>query len=106
MGTTNSPMQQSTAEVGGATAYDAAYDGYRHLAAGLTCGLSGLAAGMCIGVVGDAGVRAVGLNAELFVPSVLILIFAEALALYGLIIGLILGVSPLSKACMFNKDTM
>mgnify|MGYP002046564985 CR=1 FL=1 len=37
-----------------------AFDGYRHLAAGLTCGLSGLAAGMAIGIVGDSGVRAVG----------------------------------------------
>jgi V-type H+-transporting ATPase proteolipid subunit len=82
-----------------------AYDGYRHLAAGLVCGLSGLAAGMAIGVVGDAGVRAVGLQADLFVPSVLILIFAEALALYGLIIGLILGVAPLAAACDFSAET-
>ena len=32
--------------------------GYKHLAAGLCCGLSGLAAGLAIGIVGDAGVRA------------------------------------------------
>merc|ERR1712153_4827 len=69
-----------------------AFDGFRHLAAGLTGGLSGLAAGMAIGIVGDSGVRAVGKQPALFVPSVLILIFSEALALYGLIIGLILGV--------------
>lgn len=35
------------------------FDGYAHLAAGLSCGLAGLAAGMAIGIVGDAGVRRV-----------------------------------------------
>jgi V-type H+-transporting ATPase 16kDa proteolipid subunit len=46
-------------------------------------GLSGLAAGMAIGIVGDAGVRAVGQQEKLFVGMILILIFAEALGLYG-----------------------
>ena len=108
----NSPVAQQGDVVIDGTSYSvpaltvySAYDGYRHLAAGLVCGLSGLAAGMAIGVVGDAGVRAVGLQADLFVPSVLILIFAEALALYGLIIGLILGVAPFSKACAFDAST-
>ena len=76
-----------------------AFDGFRHLAAGLTCGLSGLAAGMAIGIVGDSGVRAVGQQPALFVPSVLILIFSEALALYGLIIALILGIKSPAKVC-------
>ena len=67
------------------------YMGYAHLAAGLCCGLSGLAAGMAIGVVGDAGVRAVGQQEKLFVGMILILIFAEALGLYGLIVALILS---------------
>ncbi|RLN70155.1 hypothetical protein BBJ28_00000279 [Nothophytophthora sp. Chile5] len=67
------------------------YTGFAHLAAGLCCGLSGLAAGMAIGVVGDAGVRAVGQQEKLFVNMILILIFAEALGLYGLIVALILS---------------
>ena len=67
------------------------YAGYAHLAAGLSCGLSALAAGLAIGVVGDAGVRAVGQNEKLFVGMILILIFAEALGLYGLIVSLILS---------------
>jgi V-type H+-transporting ATPase proteolipid subunit len=33
------------------------FDGFAHLASGLSCGLAGLAAGMAIGIVGDAGVR-------------------------------------------------
>jgi V-type H+-transporting ATPase proteolipid subunit len=46
---------------------------------------------MAIGIVGDAGVRAVGQQDKLFVGMILILIFAEALGLYGLIVALILS---------------
>ncbi len=74
----------------GGTKYSS-YTGYAHLSAGLCCGLSGLAAGMAIGIVGDAGVRAVGQQEKLFVGMILILIFAEALGLYGLIVALILS---------------
>merc|ERR1740130_491744 len=59
-----------------------AFTGYAHLASGLA-----------IGIVGDSGVRANGQNDKLYVPMVLILIFAEALGLYGLIIGIILSQS-------------
>ncbi|KAE9305422.1 hypothetical protein PR003_g21498 [Phytophthora rubi] len=65
------------------------YTGFAHLAAGLCCGLSGLAAGMAIGEVGDAGVCVVGQQEKLFVN--MILIFAEALGLYGLIVALTLS---------------
>ena len=75
---------------GGATKFSS-FTGYAFLSAGLCCGLSGLAAGMAIGVVGDAGVRAVGQQEKLFVGMILILIFAEALGLYGLIVALILS---------------
>ena len=67
------------------------YAGFAHLGAGLSCGLSSLAAGLAIGVVGDAGVRATGQNEKLFVGMILILIFAEALGLYGLIVALIMS---------------
>merc|ERR1719243_402400 len=67
------------------------YKGYAHLSAGLACGLSGLAAGMAIGIVGDAGVRANAQQPRLFVAMILILIFVEALALYGLIVGIIIS---------------
>ncbi len=67
------------------------FAGFSHLAAGLACGLSSLAAGLAIGVVGDAGVRAVGQQPALYVGMILILIFGEALGLYGLIVALILS---------------
>lgn len=74
--------------------YDS-YKGFAHLGAGLCVGLSGLAAGMAIGIVGDAGVRAVAQQPRLFVGMILILIFAEALALYGLIVSLIMTATVL-----------
>jgi len=46
---------------------------------------------MAIGVVGDAGVRANAQQPKIFVGMILILIFAEACALYGLIVGIILA---------------
>ncbi|CAG8447200.1 11598_t:CDS:2 [Scutellospora calospora] len=58
---------------------------------GLSVGLAGLAAGFAIGVVGDAGVRATAQQPRLYVGMILILIFAEVLGLYGLIVGLILN---------------
>jgi V-type H+-transporting ATPase 16kDa proteolipid subunit len=65
------------------------FDGFAHLGAGLSVGLSGLAAGIAVGIVGDAGVRATAQQPKLFVGMILILIFSEALGLYGLIVALI-----------------
>eukprot|EP00388_Colpodella_angusta_P019868 GDKJ01049650.1.p1 GENE.GDKJ01049650.1~~GDKJ01049650.1.p1 ORF type:complete len:182 (+),score=39.25 GDKJ01049650.1:1-546(+) len=62
--------------------------GYGHLSAGLIVGLSCLAVGFAIGIIGDAGMRAHGIEEKMFVGVVLILVFAEALALYGLVVGI------------------
>merc|ERR1719271_1754162 len=75
-----------------------AYQGYAHLAAGITVGMSSLAAGLAIGVVGDAGVRGNAQQPKLFVGMILILIFAEALGLYGLIVGLVVASGAEGKA--------
>merc|ERR1712050_279235 len=68
-----------------------AYSGYAHLGAGLTVGMSSLGAGLAISIVGDAGVRANAQQPRLYVGMILILIFAEALGLYGLIVGLVVA---------------
>ncbi|KAK3858631.1 hypothetical protein Pcinc_035189 [Petrolisthes cinctipes] len=73
------------------------YQGFAHLAAGLSVGLSGLAAGFAIGVVGDAGVRGTAQQPRLFVGMILILIFAEVLGLYGLIVAIFLFTNASSK---------
>ena len=61
---------------------------FLHLGAGLSVGLSGLAAGYAIGIVGDCGVRATAQQPRMFVGMILILIFAEVLGLYGLIVAI------------------
>merc|ERR1712216_226891 len=82
--------------ISGTEAYGyASYSGYSALSAGLCCGMAGLSAGIAIGIVGDAGVRANARQPKLFVGVILILIFAEALGLYGLIVALILSSNSL-----------
>jgi len=74
--------------------------GFAQLFSGLCVGLSGLASGYCMGVVGDHGLRAVGRRPRLYINVLLIIIFCEAIGLYGLIIGLILvgsGTSTISN---------
>jgi len=75
------------------------YKGYSHLSAGLSAGLSALAAGMSIGIVGDAGVRAFGKQDKVYIALILILIFGEALALYGIIVALIIANLSLGPVC-------
>ena len=70
-------------------AYSAA-KGFNQLGAGLCCGMSSLAAGLAIGVVGDTAVRA-NAQKDMIVGMILILIFAEALALYGFIIAIVVN---------------
>ncbi|KAI9188923.1 H(+)-transporting V0 sector ATPase subunit c [Blastocladiella emersonii ATCC 22665] len=69
----------------------ALFTGFVQLGAGLAVGLSGLAAGFAVGIVGDAGVRGSAQQPRLYVGMILILIFAEVLGLYGLIVGLIMN---------------
>merc|ERR1719198_1401982 len=79
------------------------YSGYSALAAGLCCGMAGLSAGIAIGIVGDAGVRANARQPKLFVGVILILIFAEALGLYGLIVALILSSNTMKCEDIHDK---
>ncbi|KAF7422767.1 V-type proton ATPase subunit c [Pleurotus pulmonarius] len=75
--------------------------GFVQLGAGLSVGLAGLAAGFAIGIVGDAGVRGTAQQPRLYVGMILILIFAEVLGLYGLIVALIMNTktSPMKLVC-------
>ncbi|KAI0118830.1 V-type ATPase [Nemania sp. FL0031] len=62
------------------------YQGFMQFGAGIAVGLCGLAAGFAIGIVGDAGVRASTQQPRLYIGMVLILIFAEVLGLYGVVV--------------------
>jgi len=75
------------------------FAGFVHLGAGLACGFTGLAAGYAIGFVGDSCVRAYVYESKVFVTMVLILIFAEVLGLYGLIVALIMNTKATGLTC-------
>lgn len=82
--------------------------GFVQLGAGLSVGLAGLAAGFAIGIVGDAGVRGTAQQPRLFVGMILILIFAEVLGLYGLIVALIMNTAsqPMTVSCFSQTMRM
>merc|ERR1719197_333074 len=67
-----------------------AKDGYKILGSGLSCGLSSLASGLSIGVAGDAGVRAFAQTDGIYVGMILLLIFSEAIGLYGFIVAILI----------------
>jgi len=66
------------------------FSGLAHLCAGICCGMAQFTSGITVGVVGESSTQAIVKHSRLFAPSILILIFSEALALYGLISGMIL----------------
>jgi V/A-type H+-transporting ATPase subunit K len=59
-------------------------------AAALAIGLPGLAAGLAISSAGTAAISALAEKPETFFRSFLIVALAEALAIYGLIMGILL----------------
>ena len=67
------------------------YVGFKLLTSGLCVGWSAVAAGYAIGIVGDAGVRSNAMNEGMFIAMILMMIFAEAIALYGLIVAIIMS---------------
>jgi V/A-type H+-transporting ATPase subunit K len=60
------------------------------VSAGLAVGLSSLAAGLAISSVGTAAVSALAEKPETFFRAFLVVALAEALAIYGLIMGILL----------------
>ena len=60
------------------------------IGAGLAIGLSALGAGLGISAVGSAAISALSEKPETFFRSFLIVALSEALAIYGLIMGILL----------------
>jgi F0F1-type ATP synthase membrane subunit c/vacuolar-type H+-ATPase subunit K len=63
------------------------------IAAGLAVGLTGYAAGKAISASGTAAISALAEKPETFFRSFLVVALAEAIAIYGLIVAILLWIS-------------
>lgn len=66
---------------------------------GLCCGLSSLAAGFTIGVAGDVCVRAYGRQPRFLTGLMLIMIFAEMIGLFGMIMAMMMNTGVKAIRC-------
>ncbi|KNH08705.1 vacuolar ATP synthase proteolipid subunit [Perkinsela sp. CCAP 1560/4] len=70
-----------------------------HLGAGLSTGACSLVAGYAIGRIGDTCARSFIKEEKLFTGMILMLIFAEAIGLYGVIMALLMN-NTAKNACV------
>ena len=69
---------------------DPMYKGLIAVGVGLAIGLAGLGAGLGMGSAGAAAVGAISERPEVFGKAMIFIVFIEAIAIYGLLIGFML----------------